>query len=65
MGQERLSLQLTLNQREQELEKCRADLRVEQERRGGLTRASTEGDRVREIERERVRDKESKRKRQS
>nr|XP_022311237.1 uncharacterized protein LOC111116534 [Crassostrea virginica] len=34
-AKERLSLQLTLNQREQELEKCRVDLRAEQERRGG------------------------------
>ena len=47
-AKEWLSLQLTLNQREQELEKYRADLRAERERRGGLAGASTEGDRVRE-----------------
>ena len=54
-AKERLSLQLTLIQREQELEKCRADLRAERERRGGLAGASTEVDRVRERESERKR----------
>nr|XP_022305127.1 A-kinase anchor protein 9-like isoform X11 [Crassostrea virginica] len=48
-AKERLSLQLTLNQREQELENCRADLRAERERRGGLAGASTEGDRVQRL----------------
>ena len=47
-AKERLSLQLTLNQREQDLEKCWADLRAERERRDGLAGASTERDRVRE-----------------
>ncbi|XP_078321602.1 uncharacterized protein LOC111112099 isoform X12 [Crassostrea virginica] len=48
-AKERLSLQLTLNQREQELENCRADLRAERERRGGLAGASTDGDRVQRL----------------
>ena len=47
-AKERLSLQLTLNQREQELEKCHADLRAERERRGGLAGAMTERERERE-----------------
>ena len=47
-AKDRLSLQLTLNQREQELEKNRADLRAARERRGELAGASNEGDRVRE-----------------
>ena len=62
-AKERLSLQLTLNQREQELEKCRADLRAERERRGGQAGASNEGDRVREEER--VRERERRRERET
>ena len=63
-AKERLSLQLTLIQREQELEKCRADLRAERERRGGLAGASTEVDRVRERARERDRQTDRQRKKE-
>ena len=62
MGQKRLSIKLTFNQREQELENCRADLRAEQERRGGLSGATLGGqderEKKREIERARVMERE-------
>ena len=44
---ERLFLQLALNQMEQELDQCRADLRLEQDRRSGIAGVGTEGDRER------------------
>uniref|UniRef100_A0A8W8M4V4 Pericentrin/AKAP-450 centrosomal targeting domain-containing protein n=1 Tax=Magallana gigas TaxID=29159 RepID=A0A8W8M4V4_MAGGI len=43
---ERLSLQLAL-QMEQELDQCRADLRVERDRKSGIAGVGTEGDRDR------------------
>nr|XP_034309966.1 A-kinase anchor protein 9 isoform X20 [Crassostrea gigas] len=46
-AKERLSLQLALNQMEQELDQCRADLRVERDRRSGIAGVGTEGDRDR------------------
>uniref|UniRef100_K1P6S5 Pericentrin n=1 Tax=Magallana gigas TaxID=29159 RepID=K1P6S5_MAGGI len=44
---ERLSLQLALNQMEQKLDQCRADLRVERDRKSGIAGVGTEGDRDR------------------
>uniref|UniRef100_K1RDI9 Pericentrin n=1 Tax=Magallana gigas TaxID=29159 RepID=K1RDI9_MAGGI len=44
---ERLSLQLALNQIEQELDRCQANLRVEQDRRSGIVGEGTDGDRNR------------------
>uniref|UniRef100_A0A8W8M4S6 Pericentrin/AKAP-450 centrosomal targeting domain-containing protein n=1 Tax=Magallana gigas TaxID=29159 RepID=A0A8W8M4S6_MAGGI len=46
-AKERLSLQLALNQMEQELDQCRADFRVERDRRSGIAGVGTEGDRER------------------
>eukprot|EP00105_Crassostrea_gigas_P023329 XP_011443127.2 PREDICTED: A-kinase anchor protein 9 [Crassostrea gigas] len=45
LAKERLSLQLALNQMEQELDQCWADLRVERDRRSGIAGVGTEGDR--------------------
>uniref|UniRef100_A0A8W8MAQ5 Pericentrin/AKAP-450 centrosomal targeting domain-containing protein n=1 Tax=Magallana gigas TaxID=29159 RepID=A0A8W8MAQ5_MAGGI len=44
---ERLSLQLALNQIEQELDRCQANLRVEQDRGSGIVGEGTDGDRNR------------------
>uniref|UniRef100_A0A8W8M5X2 Pericentrin/AKAP-450 centrosomal targeting domain-containing protein n=1 Tax=Magallana gigas TaxID=29159 RepID=A0A8W8M5X2_MAGGI len=46
-AEERLSLKLALNQMEQELDQCQADLRVERDRRSGIAGVGTEGDRER------------------
>uniref|UniRef100_A0A8W8M5S9 Pericentrin/AKAP-450 centrosomal targeting domain-containing protein n=1 Tax=Magallana gigas TaxID=29159 RepID=A0A8W8M5S9_MAGGI len=46
-AKERLSLQLALNQMEQELDQCRADLRVERDQRSGIAGVGTERDRDR------------------
>ncbi|XP_061193837.1 golgin subfamily B member 1-like [Saccostrea echinata] len=46
-AKERLSLQLSLNQMERELDKCRADLRYERERTSVMSGQSKEGDRDR------------------
>eukprot|EP00105_Crassostrea_gigas_P036972 XP_019921120.1 PREDICTED: A-kinase anchor protein 9 [Crassostrea gigas] len=46
-AKERLSLQLALNQMEQELDKYQADLRGERDRRSGIAGVGTEGDRDR------------------
>ncbi|XP_056007537.1 A-kinase anchor protein 9-like [Ostrea edulis] len=46
-AKERLSLQLTLNQTEQELDKCRTDLRLERERRAVDSGHGTDADRDR------------------
>ncbi|XP_065929031.1 A-kinase anchor protein 9 isoform X1 [Magallana gigas] len=46
-AKERLSLQLALNQMEQELDQCRADLRVERDQRSGIAGVGTEWDRER------------------
>ena len=62
-AKEKLSLQLTLKQRDQELEKCRADLKAERERRvdqqelalrktGWKRGASTEEDRMKKRDRQ-------------
>uniref|UniRef100_A0A8W8M4W6 Pericentrin/AKAP-450 centrosomal targeting domain-containing protein n=1 Tax=Magallana gigas TaxID=29159 RepID=A0A8W8M4W6_MAGGI len=46
-AKEGLSLQLAPNQMEHDLDQCRADLRVEQDGRSGITGIGTEGDRER------------------
>uniref|UniRef100_A0A8W8M796 Uncharacterized protein n=1 Tax=Magallana gigas TaxID=29159 RepID=A0A8W8M796_MAGGI len=47
-AKERLSLQLALNQMEQELDQCRADFRVERDRRSDIAGVGTEGARDRD-----------------
>uniref|UniRef100_A0A8W8M4U8 Pericentrin/AKAP-450 centrosomal targeting domain-containing protein n=1 Tax=Magallana gigas TaxID=29159 RepID=A0A8W8M4U8_MAGGI len=47
IGQREAVTRLALNQMEQELDQCRADLRVERDRRSGIAGVGTEGDRER------------------